>query len=420
MQKKQKKVSFRQKIHHHLHKHIHKAIHVAAFAHQQLFHSLELVTISLITIFSWSILFANLSWLNESFYRSSDSEVAQELLYAMQNPTTSLKLGNIISVWSMDSSVENTFAKWYCTYGAARISPEFFPFIDEKVQQRTWWGNAVDRCKNAYDTWYSIWSTPKQGALVVYNAGGRFWSYGHVGKVLHYAANINKIIVRDMARVARSTMSDRWEDLSTANVKCYIYNNKTNQPTPPVVETPIIEDQNNSSQQTNSDWGTTTDNSSHGSSPSWSTSLPVPPTQPTPPVVETPTVPVIPTVPQPTAIHKELPLVLDNLSDIAQHFLTQNTIAIVVDTKSPLAINGKATIRIKITNKKTWENYSGLLPFTLSFLSTNDNIQTNIANIKLINNDLMDIGIVAKKLWTATIIITIDEVKIAETSFSIT
>jgi len=397
-------------------------MHVVTFAHQQLFHSLELVTISLITIFSWSILFANLTWLNESFYRSSDSEVAQELLYAMQNPTASLKLGNIISVWSMDSSVENSFAKGYCTYGAARISPEFFPFIDEKVQQRTWWGNAVDRCKNAYDTGYTIWSTPKQWALIVYDAGGRFWSYGHVGKVLHYATNINKIIVRDMARVARSKMSDRWEDLSTANVKCYIYNNKTNQTTPTIIETPTIENQNNSSQQTASDWGTTTDSSSHGSSPSWSTSLPVTPTQPTQPTqpsILEPAIPVMPTVPQPTSIHKELPLVLDNLSDIAQHFLTQNTIAIVVDTKSPLSINGNATISIKITNKKTWENYSGLLPFTLSFLSTNDNIQTNVANIKLINNNLMETGIVAKKLWTATIIITIDEVKISNFNFEI-
>jgi len=31
-----------------------------------------------------------------------------------------------------------------------------------------------------------------------------------------------------MARVARSKMSDRREDLTTAQVKCYIYNNKTN------------------------------------------------------------------------------------------------------------------------------------------------------------------------------------------------
>jgi len=39
--------------------------------------------------------------------------------------------------------------------------------------------------------------------LIIYNAGGKFGSYGHVGKVLHYDAKIKKIIVRDMAWVAR-------------------------------------------------------------------------------------------------------------------------------------------------------------------------------------------------------------------------
>jgi phenylalanyl-tRNA synthetase alpha subunit len=56
----------------------------------------------------------------------------------MQNPTSSLKQGNIISVWTINMDIENTFAKGYCTYGAARFSPEFFPFIDPSTQQRTW------------------------------------------------------------------------------------------------------------------------------------------------------------------------------------------------------------------------------------------------------------------------------------------
>jgi hypothetical protein len=37
----------------------------------------------------------------------------------------------------MDGSVENTFYPGYCTYGAARISPEFFPYTDSKTQERT-------------------------------------------------------------------------------------------------------------------------------------------------------------------------------------------------------------------------------------------------------------------------------------------
>jgi hypothetical protein len=37
--------------------------------------------------------------------------VAQQLLNAMQNPASSLKQGNIISIWNMELDVENSFAK---------------------------------------------------------------------------------------------------------------------------------------------------------------------------------------------------------------------------------------------------------------------------------------------------------------------
>ena len=44
-----------------------------------------------------------------------------------------------------------------------------------------------------------------------------------------------------MARVARGTMSDRREDLSTANIKCYIYNSKTALPNNDIVPVePVI------------------------------------------------------------------------------------------------------------------------------------------------------------------------------------
>jgi hypothetical protein len=61
---------------------------------------------------------------------------------------------------------------------------------------------------------------------------------------MHHEQQLNKIIVRDMARVGKYTMSDRWEDTTTAQVKCYIYNNKntTTEPavTPPIIVTPPV------------------------------------------------------------------------------------------------------------------------------------------------------------------------------------
>ena len=89
----------------------------------------------------------------------------------------------IISTRDMDWKVANTFSPWYCTYWAARISPEFFPYIEPNTQQRTWWWNAIDRCDNAAATWYKIWSTPSNWALIVYKQWGSISVFGHVGKM---------------------------------------------------------------------------------------------------------------------------------------------------------------------------------------------------------------------------------------------
>ena len=52
---------------------------------------------------------------------------------------------------------------------------------------------------------------------------------------MHYDKSLKKLIVRDMARVGRGQMSDRREDLTTANVECYIYNSKTAIPTDSII-----------------------------------------------------------------------------------------------------------------------------------------------------------------------------------------
>lgn len=332
----------------------------------------------------------------------------------MQHSADSLKQGNIISIWDMDLDVENTFTKWYCTYGVARISPEFFPYLDEKTQQRTRWGNAIDRCKNAADTGYQIWTTPAQWALIVYDAWGRFWAYGHVGKVLHYDKSLKKIIVRDMARVARGKMSDRREDLTTAQVKCYIYN-KTTISTNPTVPTT----------QTWASVNTGTTIPIISTTPTQPVVAPTKPDQPTTPITPTNSI-VTPTEPdQPTTptiqgtIDKDLSLKFEHLSDITEHFLTQNTITIHLTAKTPLKPWETAILTLEIKNKKTRENYSWILPFAFSIISSNDILQPTIANIKLINNGSMDISILGQKAGTAAIIITMDGTKIGEFSLEI-
>ena len=372
--------------------------------------------------------FTNLTGLNQDVYRSNATETAAHLLSAMQNPTASLKLWNIISIWNMDLDVENSFAKWYCTYGAARISPEFFPFIDEQTQQRTWWGNAVDRCKNAYDTWYKIWTVPSQWALIVYNAGGKFWSYGHVGKVLHYDRTLKKIIVRDMARVGRGQMSDRREDLTTANVECYIYNSKTTVPTDPIVPPvdstlPIVTTGTNAIVP--QILPITLPTTPTVTPPTVIIPTVIIPTQPTTPIA--PTTPAIipeviipiisPTISQ-NSLYKKLALTFENLSDIATHFMTQNDLVVTLVAKSPLKLGEVATLTLEIKDKDG-NPYSGLLPFSFTILSTNDSLQADISNVQMINNWSVDISILAQKIWTATIVIPMDTIRIGEFSLEV-
>ncbi len=414
--RRKKKLTLHQKVHHHLHKHFHKHVHKILHIHSHvnhfLFHGLELLVVGIVTLSSFG--FTNLTGLSQDLYRENSADVAEALVDAMQHSADSLKQGNIISIWNMDLDVENTFAKWYCTYGAARISPEFFPYLDEKTQQRTRWGNAVDRCKNAADTGYKIWTTPAQWALIVYDAWGRFWAYGHVGKVLHYDKSLKKIIVRDMARVARGKMSDRREDLTTAQVKCYIYNKTTTatNPTVPTVQT-----------WTTINTGTTIP--VIPTTPTQPVVIPTEPTQPTTPTVPvdpvvTPTEPTQPTIPTTQGtIDNDLSLKFERLSDITEHFLTQNDITIHLTTKTPLKLGETAILTLEIKDKKTGKNYSWLLPFAFSIISSNDVLQPTVANIKLINEGSMDISILGQKTGTAAIVITMDGTKIGEFSLEV-
>ena len=384
--------------------------------------------VTLITLISWTWMFANLTGFSEELYRNNNNEISTALLDAMQNPSTSLKKWNIISIWKMDTNVENTFTKWYCTYGAAKISPEFFPYIDSNTQQRTWWGNAVDRCKNAAETGYKIWMTPSQWALIIYDAWGKFWVYWHVGKVMHYEKELNKIIVRDMARIEKSTMSDRWEDITTAQVKCYIYNNKNNNTATEAIVPVTVAQTTTSSSTTSSSIipSSTTSSSTIPSSTIPSTDIhPVAPLSPT--TIETiswwntsPTITIIPPTTIPSVINpsftldKWLDLSLDKINDITKHFISQNDFSFNLLTESPLHIGETAKLILEIINKKTWKKYSGVLPFSFGIISTNDALQANLGNIKFVNEWKTNISILAQKIGTSTIIITMDDIKISE------
>lgn len=66
--------------------------------------------------------------------------------------------------------------------------------------------------------------------------------------------------------------------------------------------------------------------------------------------------------------------------------MTQNDVIITLVSKSPLKLGEVATLTLEIKDKKSGKLYSGLLPFSFTFLSTNDVLQSSITNVQMINN----------------------------------
>lgn len=409
-----------------------------------------------------SLMFASFSWTqnSESLYRSNYDEVQRYLQLAIEKPKTSVLKWNVISIRDLDTSVENTFAKWFCTYGAARISPEFFPFISPTQQQRTRGWNAVDRCTNAQVAGYKIWNTPAVGSLVVYNWWWKFWPYWHVSKVLYLNKEIWKVILRDMSRIARFKMTDRRDDINNANFKCFIYNNKTNPNVEVVVENTgsntistwttinswinnlntgniintwnvivktwsvtlntwsqiktwniVINSWNNVNTNTNNNNNNQNNNTSNNTDPISVITGNIN----TGNIINTWNIVIVePEIVDDGILAKKINLNFDNVQDpIIEHFLSQYNIAI--ESKLPeknLWIWSSEILRITIKEKNTDTDFFWVLPFTFNLLSTNWNININPSYIQLLPQWWLEIKIKWVKQGESTVIINIWDYKI--------
>jgi surface antigen len=109
---------------------------------------------------------ATMTGLNEA--DPLNDQIAQTLQATINQIQPGVEATSIISQWHVDSEVNNTFYQGYCTYGAALISPEFFPYISKTEQQRTRGGNAIDWYLNAQLAGFPVGATPKEGSLVIY------------------------------------------------------------------------------------------------------------------------------------------------------------------------------------------------------------------------------------------------------------
>jgi hypothetical protein len=364
-------------------------------------------------------MFANFTWINADLYRSNDLQISQNLLLAMSEPKTSMAKWNIISLRTMDDSVQNTFTPWYCTYWVARISPEFFPYLSWTQQQRTWWWNAIDRCQNASQTWYKIWNTPTQGALVVYWQWDKFWIYWHVGKIMHYDAKLKKMIVRDMAWVWKFTMSDRREDSDNSNIKCFIY--PQNKSSSTEVSTWNLLTWNNLLTSTGTEIIHNSDNAvipviiqTGTNFQTWET-----PEISIQPLIQTQTSTTISNQTQTSKTPQDITLNFDNVSDFAKHFISLRDIKLTLDWGNDLLINQQAKLKISVTDKKTGEKYKWLLPIPFWVITTNNNLLTNYSLINLLDNWEIEVNLLAANQWATSVLINFWENKITKISFEI-
>lgn len=138
-----------------------------------------------------------------------------------EDDTMDTKKGTIISKWTYTKSIKNGFYAWYCTWYAAIISPNIFPYISETTQDRPFGGDAREWCGNAKKAGYRVGNKPAVGALIVYTRMRS--SAGHVGKVINYYPDDGKMIIRDMNYVAKFVVTERREDTDNSKISCYIY-----------------------------------------------------------------------------------------------------------------------------------------------------------------------------------------------------
>lgn len=418
-----------EKLFNHLYKvkkrHVERFMHTRAHTHHAMIHVGELLVIGMIW-FS-SLLFANYNNSYQHLHRNSTQEITQSLAKAIEQQKQKTNESKIISVREMDGNVNNTFAPWYCTYGAARISPEFFPYSEDKMsQERTRWGNAIDRCENAEKAGFKIGTSPAIGSLIVYKKVGNNTTFWHVGKVMYSNNKYNSLIVRDMNWIAKFVMSDRWENADNENIKCYIY--------------PKKEEKNSIGQNTwsigsdkftvwSGDNQIKEDKTETNSKPE-STIETKNETQKTEekPVHNAPENQTNQKEPETNEDFKEgleketfnkysdrqefIIDANDNFSDISKHFLSQHEMKIVFTKTNTLNIWDTIQLEIYLINKETKEHYQWILPFILNSISQNDTLETSLKTIQLLHSEWNIITFKAKQKGLSTILLTIDNQKI--------
>lgn len=402
-------------IHKHIHRHAHKVLHAIHHIHHNLMHFGELLVVSIIW-FS-GLMFASYNNSYDHMTRSNETEITIALATAIQQWKPLQSQSKVISVRQMDDKIDNKFAPWYCTYWAARISPEFFPYLTGTyTQERKWWGNAVDRCDNAKATWFKVTTEAAEWTLIVFKPWNWISVFGHVAKVLYYNKDTKYMLIREMNRLDKYIVDDRRLDSKNDSIKCYIYPNEQNISSESQVIWEIlpikIGKPDTTTTITNNTTITVVQTPNQNISSGTTTTTPTIPAITKPENLESEN--QNPAIINPDSSNNNININLDNnLSDIAKHFFNQNKISIQTQWSSNLKVWEKLALIIKINNKETRKPYSGILPFVLNNITSNNIIDWNISTIQLINNWEISTNFVAKQKGNSSITFTIDDQKVS-------
>lgn len=99
----------------------------------RMLHAEEFIVVGVVALFS--VMLASYTGLDAN--DPMNSQISNALQAAINQVQPGKEATRVINSWKVDSSVHNTFYKGYCTYGAALISPEFFPYTSPTEQERS-------------------------------------------------------------------------------------------------------------------------------------------------------------------------------------------------------------------------------------------------------------------------------------------
>ena len=99
--------------------------------------------------------------------------------------------------------------------------------------------------------------------------------------------------------------------------------------------------------------------------------------------------------------------------------MNNHDFTITQTSKEYVKVGDTITVTINAKEKTTNTPYLGILPFVLNIITSNNNLSSNISRIQLLPNNDMEIFIKANYAGNATIILSIDDQKIAKSPVTI-